>query len=474
MNKVVQNYFFNLGYQLFTIVLPFLTIPYVTRVLGPKNLGIDSYTMSIITIFSALATAGTTVYATRLVARYRDLIDELNKKVYTLLLIRLILGLFIFLIFLIYTTLSEYKLFLIFQMVYLVSNTILDSTWYYAGMERFKEITTRNLFIKVVGFFLIILFVRDKNDIYLYMIINGVTLLIPNVYLMIKLLKEIGKPTSTIFSKRILLSSFHSLAPFFLMNLVIQLYNNLDNIVIEKYNLTYELGVYSQIIKSFTVFLSPITSIGTILMPYVSNLNANDDKNKIYNVVSFSSTAILIIGVPLFFGLLYVSKDFVEFYYGTGYIEYLNLFRLGCLLILTGCIYNIVIQQIVLPNLQEKIYVQGIAIAALVRLLVLLFTLNKVSIYGAVLAYLIGDVFIQCWCILKMRKTINILPLLWNQNNLKIFFSSLSMYIILVVFNANLLVSIPLGIVIYVLFIYFLKESTCMHLFSMIKNFERK
>src|SRR6476620_2290756 len=99
MKRIIHNYLYNLGYQLITLVIPFITIPYITRVLGPENLGIESYTLSVVSIFIAFATAGTTVYATRVVASLRDKREELNKEVYNVFAFRSLLGCFVIIIF---------------------------------------------------------------------------------------------------------------------------------------------------------------------------------------------------------------------------------------------------------------------------------------------------------------------------------------------------------------------------------------
>ena len=53
MNKksIKKNYLYNLSYQILVMLLPFITTPYVSRILGVTNIGIYSYTLSISTFF---------------------------------------------------------------------------------------------------------------------------------------------------------------------------------------------------------------------------------------------------------------------------------------------------------------------------------------------------------------------------------------------------------------------------------------
>lgn len=68
-NKVLtKNYIYNLSYQLLTILLPIITTPYISRVLGAENIGIYSYVMSITMYFILFGTLGTTIYGQREIA----------------------------------------------------------------------------------------------------------------------------------------------------------------------------------------------------------------------------------------------------------------------------------------------------------------------------------------------------------------------------------------------------------------------
>ena len=50
--SVTKNYIYNLAYQILIIILPVITTPYISRVLGVENIGIYSYTLSISTYFN--------------------------------------------------------------------------------------------------------------------------------------------------------------------------------------------------------------------------------------------------------------------------------------------------------------------------------------------------------------------------------------------------------------------------------------
>lgn len=76
--RVIKNFIYNTGYQLLTIILPIITIPYVSRKLGANGLGIYSFTNAIVQNFALFGTLGITNYAIRQVAYFRDDPKKLN------------------------------------------------------------------------------------------------------------------------------------------------------------------------------------------------------------------------------------------------------------------------------------------------------------------------------------------------------------------------------------------------------------
>ena len=85
-----SNYIYNLTYQLILTLIPLFTTPYLTRILGAKNLGIYSYTYSIVTIFFLLAALGINTYGQREIAYVQDNKEKRSKIFWELMIIRTI------------------------------------------------------------------------------------------------------------------------------------------------------------------------------------------------------------------------------------------------------------------------------------------------------------------------------------------------------------------------------------------------
>ena len=66
--KVIKNYLYNLSYQILTIILPIITVPYVTRIFTSEDLGNYAFYSSIVNYFSLFAMLGIGVYGTKQIA----------------------------------------------------------------------------------------------------------------------------------------------------------------------------------------------------------------------------------------------------------------------------------------------------------------------------------------------------------------------------------------------------------------------
>ena len=72
------NFLYNMVYQVALMILPLITMPYVSRVLGAEGIGTYSYTYSIAQYFLLFGMLGVENYGNRSIARVRD--DEQKRS----------------------------------------------------------------------------------------------------------------------------------------------------------------------------------------------------------------------------------------------------------------------------------------------------------------------------------------------------------------------------------------------------------
>ena len=77
--SIKKNFIYRALYELLIMITPFITTPYVARVLGSDGAGISSYTGSVMAFFTMFAALGTPQYGLREIARHRDNPQESSK-----------------------------------------------------------------------------------------------------------------------------------------------------------------------------------------------------------------------------------------------------------------------------------------------------------------------------------------------------------------------------------------------------------
>ena len=170
--KVIKNYLYNTSYQLLLIVLPLITTPYLSRVLGPDCIGTFSYTTSIVSYFELFAIMGVSIYGQREISYHQDDIYERSRAFLNTKLMSILIASASTLVYLVFAWKVNTPLYWIFSMAMLA--TIVDVTWFFKGMEEFGRIVLRNIILKALTIICIFSFVKSKDDFLLYAFLSAV------------------------------------------------------------------------------------------------------------------------------------------------------------------------------------------------------------------------------------------------------------------------------------------------------------
>ena len=172
MNTVKKNFMYNTAYQILILIIPLVTAPYLSRVIGAEGIGIYSYTYSIAYYFGLFILLGLNNYGNRKIAQVKDNKEKLSKEFLSIYLMQVMMSIIVIGIYGIYITLNNYtyKIIQVIQIVYLIS-VALDINWLFFGLEKFKITVTRNFLIKILTFICIFIFVKNEQDLWVYTLI---------------------------------------------------------------------------------------------------------------------------------------------------------------------------------------------------------------------------------------------------------------------------------------------------------------
>lgn len=162
MSKLVKNYIYNLSYQIFVIIVPLITMPYLARVLRADNIGIYSYVTSCASIINTVGLLGLYNYGNRQIAYTRDNKETLNNTFNELMSIRIILCIIATILYIVWALLSEYTIYFIIYYPWLLTGFV-DISWFFAGIEDMGPMVLKNFLIKVLNIICIFIFVKRKK-----------------------------------------------------------------------------------------------------------------------------------------------------------------------------------------------------------------------------------------------------------------------------------------------------------------------
>lgn len=408
--SITSNYIYNLIYQLLILLIPLFTTPYLTRVLGASELGIYSYTYSIVTIFFLLASLGINTYGQREIAYVQDDKKKRSKVFWELIIVRFfstIISLLLLIAFSLIT--SNYSIYYQIFLVYVLAN-MFDITWFYQGIEDFKGVSIRNSIIKFLFLISVFVFVKTKNDLWIYILLFSLSTIITNITFWIKINKFIEVPK---FKTLKIKKHFKPVIVFFIPQIASLIYTVLDKTMIGLMvpNIS-NVSFYEQASYIVKTIMMLITTIATVMISKMSYYYEKKDYKKLKEYLTGIVNFVWLGGCALLFGICAVINNFVPWFYGNEYLSVINLvYVLSPLIILIG-LNNVIGIQYLIPTKQQNKYIFAVLIGALVNLILNLIFINIFGTIGAAISSCIAEFIILLIELRYVKNVITIIQLI--------------------------------------------------------------
>ena len=154
--------------------------------------------------------------------------------------------------------------------------------------------------------------------------------------------------------------------------------------------------------------MSLITSLVRVLGPRVGYLFFNGKKDEIAHYVYTSYRFVWCLGIPLCFGLIGISNNFVPWFFGRGFEKVASLIKISSLLILAVGINSTTASQYLIPTKRHNIFTIAVIIGAAVNFTMNIFFIRMFKSYGAIVASVIAETVIALVEIYIVRKEISL------------------------------------------------------------------
>lgn len=403
---VITNFFYSSGYQILKIILPLITIPYVTRVLGAENLGVYNYTYSCAVYFAMFAHLGFENYGNRLIAQKRDNTDDLNHAFSSLYIFQILSSVVAILAYIVFMVLfcKDNRLVAWIQLLY-VGSELFNVSWLYFGLEKFKANVLIHLLVKLASFACIFIFVKDINDLPVYTLICTASILASFFLLWIRMGKYarfIKVSAQEIFS--------HAKGSFILFFpvLVISVYRTMDKIMLGNMSLMSEVAIYSYADRIVELPYGIIAALGTVMLPRMSNYYSKGEKGIAEKYIVVSMRFMLFMACAMAFGMMGIGKTFAPLYFGPAFTKCGTLIMVIAPMVIIRACANVVRTQYLLPNKRDKDYIISILIGVVINFVFNSLMIPKWQSTGAAIATLFAESFVALYQIVACRKDLPI------------------------------------------------------------------
>ncbi len=379
-NTFINNSFYLYLSHFSDYILALFLLPFIARTIGAIEFGEISLAQTFGLSIILFMEFGSTLIATRKVARIKerksrlkDFIEELTTfKIFLIPVV--IIASFIMIFFVpVFSNKPHYIIIVALGSIF----QGISPSWYFQGIEKMKKIALSKLIFRLVSFALIVLNIKSSNDGWIVLASFSLSSALICAYLYFELVKKIGYIKLARFNKSKLI--FKKSISSFLITLVPMIYQNISIVILSFFVNPFQLGFFfgaSRIHRAFNSLYSPISQA---FFPKISSLN-NRNKAESEKLIKEYFILITTIG-SIFFLINYLfAENLISILLGNEFVESKKLLRLFSFILPLTAISNALGRQWMIAINKEFFFSIIQIISSLVALIILLFLIDSLGV----------------------------------------------------------------------------------------------
>lgn len=378
--SVKSNFIYNVAYQILLIVLPLVTAPFLSRILGASQLGEYSYTYSVANYFVLFAMLGVNNYGNRCVARVRSDRAKLSSEFWSVYCLQAFATFIVFILYVVYSFALSGDIVLAFIWAPYVLSAGMDVNWFFFGLEEFRFTVARNFVIKLATFALTLLLVRGEHALIIYCALLSLSSLVSAMALWPFIWRKVDwvRPTK----QQIILHLRPNLV-LFVPVVAISLYTVLDKVMLGWLSSFEENGYFENAYKVATMPTAVITALGTVMLPRVANLLAQGRQAEAHRYLGTSMWTASVMAFAFSFGVAGVAPVLVPVLFGEGF----GPSEISMCVIVADMPFmawaNVIRTQLLIPEGRDREYVASVIAGAAINVAVNLALVPSCGALGA-------------------------------------------------------------------------------------------
>ncbi len=315
--KLIQN-IFSLGIiQIVNFIFPLITIPYLSRIIGPSGYGIINYATAFVGYFSLLIFYGFDLTATRRISQgpydFKNInavfLDVINSRI-----ILFIIAVFLFIFSLL--TINPLQRDVLVSVILFIGtiSSLLSPQYIFQGTQNLVIYAKINFIRGLLNTGLVFLLIKKPEDYYWIVILSSSFSILFNLFLLVYAIKKYQLK----FKWKKINESIKLLykeSRIFLSTVLISLYTTTNVVILGFFADSKELGYYTTSQNFILIVISVLSiPISTSLFPYIGNKlseSREDGLRIIKNVIPiifyiyFFTSLFILIFAPFLVKLIY-------------------------------------------------------------------------------------------------------------------------------------------------------------------------
>tara|TARA_B100000945_G_scaffold320374_1_gene330271 strand:- start:524 stop:1768 length:1245 start_codon:yes stop_codon:yes gene_type:complete len=297
-----------------------LFIPFIARTVGASEFGKIGIAQTFGILIILFMEFGSSLMVTRKVARIKD--DNKQLKLFIgkittfkifLLPIAILITATAFFVVPIFSDNPNYIIIVALGAVFQGISPI----WYFQGIEKMRKIAFSKIIFRLIGFILIVLFVRSSTDGWIVLASFSFSSILICLYLYSVIIRKMGLFRIGGLSESI--NIFVESAPSFFITIIPILYQSISVFILSVYVNPLQLGFYygaSRIHRAFNTLYGPLSQA---FFPIISKIN---EKNKIKSRVLIKNYFLLIFLIGLLFFLInfFFAEKIISIFLGDKFL----------------------------------------------------------------------------------------------------------------------------------------------------------
>ena len=388
--RIARNFSWLIVGNTISGIINFLAAVYIARTLQAAAFGMLAFVQAFLVYLVLIVDSGFSLFGSREIAKNRENAAKISINILALrVVISALLYLLCSLILFVFPIDSSMRL--LFLLVFLlIFYRALNIDWIFQGLERMEYIAVAKLIVSVFSFVMIVAAIKIPADIYrvpLLQLIAGMTVSLAMIFFLYrKVIKfDLNQLTVNQWPNYFILA-----LPLGASILMIQIYNNLDIIMLGILKNPTDVAYYSIAYQVFYVFFGAFYLWLSTAMPIMSH-RINVDINAAERFISKFTKISLMIFIPAIICVCIAADQIVGIIFGPAYLPAafpLRILIWNLVIIVIGSIYGALI---LIPAGKFKEYFRSAMVGAIVNIPMNLILIPVYGVKGAAIATLLSE-----------------------------------------------------------------------------------